>query len=99
MINRFDTIQERDRQQDRRTDEQKDTARRHRPRLCIASRDKKNRFSSIRLAHTNAFLPAATRKAGTVFNVSVCLCVYSSRRSMDVWSTNSLGDKTFERQM
>jgi len=44
MITRFDTIHELGRQQDRRThrtDGRTDAARRHRPRLCIASRGKK----------------------------------------------------------
>jgi len=41
MITRVDTIHERDRQQDRQTD----TARRHRPRLCIASRCKASSYA------------------------------------------------------
>jgi len=41
MITRVDTIHERDRQQDRQTD----TARRHRPRLCIASRCKTSSYA------------------------------------------------------
>jgi len=40
MITRFDTIGDREGQQDRRTD----TARRHRPRLCIASLGKNPDF-------------------------------------------------------
>jgi len=41
MFTRFDTIDERNEQQtDGRTDRRTDTARQHRPRLCIASRRK-----------------------------------------------------------
>jgi len=37
MIIHTDTIHERDRQQDGQTDGHTETARRHRPRLCIAA--------------------------------------------------------------
>jgi len=40
MFIRFDTTHERDRQTHRQTDRHTDTAWRHRPRLCIASRGK-----------------------------------------------------------
>jgi len=41
MFIRFDRIHERDRETDGRTDRRTDTAWRHRPRLFIASREKK----------------------------------------------------------
>jgi len=47
MFIRFDMIHERDRQTERRTDRQTDTACRHRPRLCIASRGKNHDFRPI----------------------------------------------------
>jgi len=46
MITRFNTMHERDRQQNRQTDGQTDIVRRHRLHLCIASRGK-NRRSSL----------------------------------------------------
>jgi len=45
MFTRFDGIHERNVQTDRQTD----TARRHRPRLCIASRANKNRVLATTL--------------------------------------------------
>jgi len=42
MITRFDTIHERDGQQDRQTDGRTDTTQRHLLRLCIALRGKTN---------------------------------------------------------
>jgi len=41
MLTRFHRVRERVGQTDTQTDRQTDTARRHRPRLCIASRSKK----------------------------------------------------------
>jgi len=86
MFIRFDMIHERDKQTDGQTNKRTDTACRHIPHLCIASRGK-NRPGPARLGHLiialditavdDQFLPRdAMHKRGLCRHaVSVCLSV------------------------
>ena len=65
MFTRFNRIHERDRQTDRRMD----NARRHRPRLCIASRGKNKR--GFRQAKSSRFLHTVSHGSTTFWGVSI----------------------------
>jgi len=91
MITRFNTIYERDRQQDRRTDGRTDTAWRHRPRLCIASRAKtvKPLASHIRCATYGVL-----RCDGTRAHTRLCQHIAAQRMCEGNWTLYEVKRRT-----